>query len=88
MIRKHLIKPLIDAMRPKRCRGGIPNVTPCPYCGANMSQTDHIKHRPACLEAFRKAPPQKIPSDGPLQPADVMHDAGGGYNEDLCFPQT
>jgi hypothetical protein len=79
MSQKKLIKPLIDAMRPKRRRGAIPTVTPCPYCGLNMKQTDHAAHRPGCREAFKNAPPQS---------ADFMHDAGGGYNEDLSFPQT
>jgi hypothetical protein len=79
MTKKNLIKPLIDALRPKRRRGAIPIVSPCPYCGLNMSRTDHATHRPPCQEAFKDAPPQ---------PADFMHDAGGGYNKDLSFPQT
>jgi hypothetical protein len=79
MFRKNVVKPLIDALRPKRRPGAIPKVTPCPYCGLNMSQSEHITHRPACQQAFKDAPPQA---------ADFMHDAGGGYNEDLSFPQT
>jgi hypothetical protein len=44
-----------------------------------MSQTAHKAHRLACQQAFKDAPPQA---------ADFMHDAGGGYNKDLSFPQT
>jgi hypothetical protein len=79
MIRKHLINPLIDPMKPKRHRGALPVVTACPFCGTSLKQSDHAKHRPACEEAHRNAPPQ---------PADFMHDAGGGYRADLSFPQT
>ncbi len=79
MSRKLLVRPLVDMMKPKRRRGGIPKVTPCPYCGSSMSQTDLALHQPGCQQDFRKAPPQ---------PADFMHDAGGGYNPDGTFPQT
>ncbi len=79
MFRKNVIKPLVEALRPKRRPGAIPLVTPCPYCGLNMSQTAHKTHRLACQQAFKDAPPQA---------ADFMHDAGGGYNKDLSFPQT
>jgi hypothetical protein len=79
MRQKKLIEPMIDALKPKRRPGALPKVTTCPYCGQSMSQTAHAAHRPACRQAFKDAPPQ---------PADFMHDAGGGYNADLSFPQT
>ena len=74
-----IIKPLIDAMKPKGRGGMLPKVTQCPYCGINMSQAEHANHRPICAQDHRMAPPQ---------PARLDQDAGGGYNADGTYPQT
>lgn len=79
MIKKRVVGPLIDQLNPRRRVGALPIVTPCPYCGSQMSQTDHRKHRKSCEEQFRQAPPQA---------AEFDQDAGGGYNPDGTFPQT
>lgn len=78
MIRKNLITSRRDSLKPKRRRGALPIVTSCPYCRASMSQTTHQTHRPACEAEFNNAP---------AQPADLMHDPGSGYHEDLSFIQ-
>jgi hypothetical protein len=74
-----IVKNFIDAMRPKGRVGRLPKITPCPYCGAHLSQTDHGKHRATCAAAFRDALPQA---------AEFAQDPGGGYNRDGTFPQT
>jgi len=74
-----IVKGLIDALKPKGRRGALPVVSACPFCGASMSQTDHAKHRPACEQDHRFAPPQ---------PARLDQDAGGGYNANGTYPQT
>lgn len=73
------IQSMIDELIPNGSPGFLPKVTPCPHCGKSMSQTDHATHRPACERESGKRPPQ---------PADFMHDAGGGYNTSGTFPQT
>ena len=79
MTKKTLVSHYIDQLKPKRRPGAIPTVTPCPFCGSSMSQTNHRKHRKQCAEEFEKAPPQA---------AEFDQDAGGGYNPDGTFPQT
>ena len=78
MHKKIPIQAVIDALKPPARRGALPKVTPCPYCGASMSQTSHARHRPACRQEHRQAPPQA---------AGLDNDAGGGYNADGTYPQ-
>lgn len=75
---KH-VQRFLDALKPKGRPGRLPKITPCPYCGAHLSQTDHGKHRGPCAAAFKNAPPQA---------AEFAQDPGGGYNRDGTFPQT
>ena len=74
-----LVRDFVDPMKPKGRPGRLPTVTACPYCGANLSQTEHSKHRKACAAQFKDAPPQA---------AESAQDPGGGYNPDGTFPQT
>ena len=74
-----IIKQFLKGMKPVGRPGAKPIVTACPYCGANMSQSNHAKHRPGCKTAFQDAPPQA---------AEFDQDPGGGYNPDGTFPQT
>ena len=63
-----------------RARPGRPaKVTACPYCGQQMNQSSHAKHRPGCKAEFQNAPPQA---------SEFAQDPGGGYNKDGTFPQT
>lgn len=75
---KTIAKHFMDAMRPKGRPGRLPNVTPCPYCGAHMSQGEHAKHRGPCEAAFQGRA---------LQSSELAQDRGGGYNRDGTFPQ-
>jgi len=79
MSQKGLVSGMINQLNPKRRPGALPRVTPCPYCGMNMSQTDHARHRRGCAVAHKQAPPQA---------AEFAQDPGGGYNPDGTFPQT
>ncbi len=76
---KTVVGQIIDALTPKRRPGAVPKVTPCPFCGANLSQTKHAAHRADCKNAFRDTPPQA---------ADFAQDPGAGYNKNGTFPQT
>ena len=73
------IKNLINSLRPKGRPGRLPKITPCPYCGAHLSQTAHAKHRSACAA---QSP------NSPRPAAELSQDPGSGYNKDGTFPQT
>jgi len=73
------VKQLIDELKSKGRPGRPPKITPCPFCGSSMSQTEHSKHRAKCAQNFRGAPPQS---------AELAQDPGGGYNKDGTLPQT
>lgn len=60
---KHIIGPIIDAMKIKGRPGALPIVRHCPYCHAAMSVGDMAKHMPACKRDFRDVPPQEITLD-------------------------
>ncbi len=81
------LKGIVGEMQPKARIGRPPVVTPCPYCGVGLSQTDHRNHRSACKADFRNAPPQN-PEDAPAQSAELDQTPGGGYNRNRSFPQT
>ena len=68
----------INELKPDSPSGPLPTVTPCPYCGTNMSQAAHANHRPICAQDHQMAPPQS---------ARLDDDAGGGYNANGTFPQ-
>jgi hypothetical protein len=74
-----IVKQFLKEMKPVARPGPKPSVTACPYCGVNMSQSNHAKHRPGCKTEFQNAPPQA---------AELDQDPGGGYNPDGTFPQT
>lgn len=78
-MKKNSVQSMIDVLMPKRRPGALPKVTPCPFCGVQMSQMAHAAHRDDCKRDFKQAPPQ---------PAESAQDPGGGYNPDGTFPQT
>ena len=75
----------IDELKPAAQAGPLPTVTPCPYCGVNMSQASHASHRPLCAQDNNMAPP---PFPSVTQSSRLDQQTGGGYNADGTYPQT